>query len=464
MATSAQLEELRRTLLEVQNQKKELVSVNAGLMEEKGKILKALQLERSMRKNLKKEIIQSEAKWQKKVATLEDQVRSERAAKEEISEIEEELERMSRETEAEWDRKEAQMKEDMKILQQQNKFLKARQSERSELNGFNGSIREENKSKRQAWQDEVNILKLKNKDLTMKTEDLTMKNKDLTMKTEDLTMKNKDLTMKTEDLMMKTEDLTMKNEDLTIKNNDLTMKYKDLTMKNEYLMKKNKDMTIKIKDLMESDRLWEKSLIVKTQQEVVELKIALEAYDKQLSRVVVEKDDLKTEMSEYVAKLEKKAQMEEDMKILQQQNIKLSLSLTELQKKNRETEKEWHLKVTQREEDVENLTRKNTELRVLQLSLQELAQKTDKEKAKMRRKEKKAEKEELQRQRKEKEEMEKRDKKERKEEAEREKKMRKENEKREKEELKRLKKEGKEKRDKKGRKEELNSPPITLTR
>ncbi|KAA8585642.1 hypothetical protein FQN60_004336 [Etheostoma spectabile] len=191
------------------------------------------------------------------------EVRSERAAKEEISEIEEELERMSRETEAEWDRKEAQMKEDMKILQQQNKFLKARH------------------------------------------------------------------------------------------------------------------------------------LIVKTQQEVVELKIALEAYDKQLSRVVVEKDDLKTEMSEYVAKLEKKAQMEEDMKILQQQNIKLSLSLTELQKKNRETEKEWHLKVTQREEDVENLTRKNTELRVLQLSLQELAQKTDKEKAKMRRKEKKAEKEDL---------------------------------------------------------------------
>ncbi|XP_032365624.1 trichohyalin-like [Etheostoma spectabile] len=504
MATNAQLESLRRTLLEVRNQKEELVSVNAGLVEEKGKILKALESERSMRKNLKKEIIQSEAKWKIKVSALENQVRRERAAKKEISEIEEELERMSRETEAEWDRKEAQMKEEIKILQQQNtelslsltelqkkkretedeclveekgKILKALQSERSmrkdlkkdqklkdeeirllkerltqdnnlkesvtrhcssEVNGFNGSIKEEDESRRQAWQDEVNGLKLKIKDLTMKTEDLTKRN----------------------------EDLTMKN--------------KDLSMKNEYLMMKNKD-------LIELDRR-EKSTIVIMQQEVVELKIAQEVFDKELSRVVVEKNDLinkiltlETETLECLAKLEKKeseiiqseAKWQRKLSALEDQvrheraaKEEISEREEELDRKRREMEDKWDSKVVQKEEEMKILQQQNTELRVLQLSLQELAQKTDKEKAKLRRKEKKAEEEELKRQRKEKEEMEKRDKKKRKEEAEREKKVKMENEKRRKEEMKQLKKEEKEKekRDKKERREELNSPPITLNR
>ncbi|XP_028428709.1 tropomyosin-1-like [Perca flavescens] len=193
---------------------------------------------------------------------------------------------------------------------------------------------------------------------------------------------------------------------------------------------------LKNKDFMEFDGLWKKGCIVKQEQVVVELRTVQEAFDSELSRFVLEKDDLinkiltekkalETETFECVAKLQKKeseiiqsemtakeiservqelqrkiremedkwhikvAQMEKEIKMITRHNTDLRLSLQELQKKSREMEDEWHMKVAQREEEIESLTQHNTDLQVLQLILQELAQKTDKEKAKLKRQEKK---------------------------------------------------------------------------
>ncbi|XP_034757019.1 calponin homology domain-containing protein DDB_G0272472-like isoform X2 [Etheostoma cragini] len=366
MATNAQFEDLRRTLLEIHNRNKELVSVNAGLVEGKREILKALKKESLVRKTMMKD---------QTIKNGEIRFLKESLAKE-------------------------------KILTERFRWS---------YNVFN---KDEDQSKRQAYQKEVNCIMSKNKALTKKYKEMLIKNKHETTKSRNLMVENKDLIMKN----------------------------------------------------MELER-----------QEVEKLKTSQEFFDEELSRVVVEKDNviqqiltekkaLETETSECVAKLEKteseifqseakwqrKVSALED-KVRRERAAKgISEIVEELDRKSREMEDEWHLKEAQREEEMENLARQNTELRVLQLSLQELAQKTDKEKAKLRRTEKKAEEEELKRQKTEKEEMEKRRKKETKKEAEREKKVKMENEKREMEELKRLKKEEeeKEKRDKKERKEE----------
>ncbi|XP_039641345.1 eukaryotic translation initiation factor 3 subunit A-like [Perca fluviatilis] len=289
----AQLEDLRKALLEVQKQKEELAAVNAGLVEEKGNILKALQSERRMRNNFEKDRKLKESEKDEEIRLL---------------------------------------KESLTIEKNLTEAVKSHWS--SEFEQFNASITEENRKMRQAWQDEINLIKLKKKDSVMQKKLLMSKNTDLMLQ-------NKDLMSKKEVISERLRQLEKNSREME---DGWHVKEEEM----EILRGHNTDLSLSLQELEKKSREMEDGWNIKEAQREEEMEI-LRGHNTDLSLSLQELEKKSREMED--GWNIKEARREEEMEILRGHNTDLSLSLQELEKKSREMEDGWNIKEAQKKEE-----------------------------------------------------------------------------------------------------------------
>ncbi|XP_028432902.1 trichohyalin-like [Perca flavescens] len=350
------VEDRKKDQLETQERINQLVSENAGLEEEKRKILTALRSERTIRKNFQKESKIKEKEKNEEIHSLRESLKEEK--------------NISLSAKLHWT---GEFNRVVRLLRQEQE--RNRESQEKKINGILSTISNHN---------------LMDKDAKLQT--------------------------LAEDNDRKLSHVVQEKDDLMKMKTALKVKYLEseakLTEKERQIIQREAEFETKLATLedqmtceLAAKESFEKRHELERESREMEWNNKESQMENEIKLLKEQNSDLQVqnhslqELEKNSRRLEewinKESQMENEIKILKEQNSDLQVqnhSLQELEKNSRRMETEWITKESQMENKIKILKAQNSDLKVNLLSLQEPAQKTDKEKARMKKQEEKEEK------------------------------------------------------------------------